>query len=207
MPNKSSKLKDADLVSYIPASKLGSAAYSNFAELQFGTGPWQKYWAVLHLQCLYIYQAKSSQLTVKTIVLPGYKISVAGPLVKKPFVITLTHSCVLPTNLAASDQAEMDAWFTALDQASRLITQATEMSSRGSNETLADVNKDKEGGASLQERESASVLSREKSTQESQVLPNEVVWAYLHSFKCLHLEEWAVSELGFVVVKYLCTCK
>lgn len=124
--SKTSKLTDADLVSYIPASKLTNATYSGVAELQFGTGTWQKYWAVLHLQCLYIYQAKSAQSTVKTIVLPGYKISVAGQLVKKPFVIMLTHSCVLPTNLAASDQAEMDAWFSALDQASRLETQETE---------------------------------------------------------------------------------
>lgn len=164
-------MKDADLVSYIPASKLTNPTYSNVAELQFGTGPWQKFWTVLHLQCLYIYQTKSSQSTVKTIVLPGYKISVAGPLVKKPFVITLIHSCVLPTNLAASNQAEMDAWFTALDQASRLDTQEREREStilRDSDEALQSSLMDIKGGAFVHEKESLAVPSQEKSKERTQ---------------------------------------
>lgn len=111
--------KSTDIVSYVPANALKDSVYSGFADLQFGTAPRARYWCVLHSDCLYVYQNPKSQSTVKTIVLPGYKVQAADHNVKDEFAIMLTHPGVSPVCLMVGDQSTMTLWLEVLDQGSR----------------------------------------------------------------------------------------
>ena len=114
------KLADVDLVSYVPASSLKYPDISGFADVQVSSESWNRFWCLVHSDCLYIYQSQTSQATVKTVVLPGYDIHVADPLTyKRQFAILLSHSGVAPVCLAVNDEVELNLWLAALDKGSR----------------------------------------------------------------------------------------
>ena len=115
-----SKLADVDLVSYVPASNLKNPDISGFADVQVSSDSWNRFWCVVHSDCLYIYQSQTSQATVKTVVLPGYDIHVADPLIyKRQYAILLSHSGVAPVCLAVNDEVELNQWLAVLDKGSR----------------------------------------------------------------------------------------
>lgn len=118
--NKTKTLKDADLVSFVPASSLNNPDLSSFAYVQHGTEPWTKYWCVAFGNCLYIYQNESSDSTIKTVVLPGYKIVVGGLTSSKyKYNLSLSHEGIAPVWMSLNDQDELDKWVALLEMYTR----------------------------------------------------------------------------------------
>ena len=111
------KFNDADLISYIPASSID---YCGYAEFQYGTEPWCKYWCVAFGNCLYVYHNKSSTSTIKTVILPGYELNV-GKLnsAKYCYNLSLDHEGASPVWIAVETQEELDRWATILDTYTR----------------------------------------------------------------------------------------
>lgn len=118
---KSKKLKNADLVSYVPASSIQNPDHSGFADIQYGTEPWSKYWCVAYSNCLYIYQNQVSPSTIKTVVLPGYEVNV-GELqsTKYAYNISLYHEGVSPVWMSVKNQEELDTWAGVLEKYTRV---------------------------------------------------------------------------------------
>lgn len=120
MKKRSKKLKDADLVSYIPASTITNPDYSGHANIQYGAEPWTTYWCLAYSNCLYIYQNKLSSSTVKTVVLPGYEIK-TGDLQSSKYLynLSLQHEGVSPVWMSVENQEELNSWATVLSKYSR----------------------------------------------------------------------------------------
>lgn len=118
---KSKKLKSADLVSYVPASSIQHPDYSGFADIQYGTEPWSKYWCVAYSNCLYIYQSQSSSSTIKTVVLPGYEVNL-GELQSSKYAynISLHHEGVSPVWMSVKNQEELDIWAGVMEKYTRV---------------------------------------------------------------------------------------
>lgn len=106
-------------MSYIPASKLTDPACSGSVEVQVESGPWNHFWCLVHSNCLYVYQSQEAESTTRTIVLPGYTVQKAGPEIKRPFAIQLSHHGVPTVYLAVSRPTDLDQWYHALEQGSR----------------------------------------------------------------------------------------
>lgn len=121
LKRKNKKLKDANLVSYVPASSLKNPEHSGFVEIQFVAEPWTRYWCVSHSDnCLYIYHDQTSEATVKTICLPGYELKVIDPGVsKRPYTISVSHPGISPVMLAANDQADLNLWLFVLERGTK----------------------------------------------------------------------------------------
>ena len=114
------KLPEVDLISYVVASTLTNPVISGFADVQVSPESWSRFWCVLHGDCLYIYQTQQSTATVKTVVLPGYEIHVADPLIyKRQYAILLNHNGVAPVCMAVNDELELNQWLSALDRGAR----------------------------------------------------------------------------------------
>lgn len=150
-----SKLADGNLMSYVPATNLKNPDISGFVDIQLNTtDSWNRFWCVVHSDCLYVYQSQNSQATFKTVVLPGYEIRVADPLVyKRQYAILLYHSGVVPICLAVSDEMELNHWLSALDKGSR----AEGLSGKSA----------KKPGAKLLLDESAKTVTAKVSTSKS----------------------------------------
>lgn len=108
------------MISYIPASSIHNPDYCGYAEFQYGTEPWSKYWCVAFSNCLYVYHDKSSTSTIKTVVLPGYEINV-GELnsAKYCYNLSLHHEGVSPVWIAVQSQEELDRWVAILETYTR----------------------------------------------------------------------------------------
>ena len=121
LKRKSKKLKDANLVSYVPASSLKNSEHSGYIEIQFASEPWMQYWCVSHTDnCLYIYEDQASEATVKTICLPGYELKVIDPQVsKRPYTISINHPGISPVLLAANDQTDLNMWLFVLERGTK----------------------------------------------------------------------------------------
>ena len=121
MKRKSKKLKDANLVSYVPASSLKNPEHSGYIEIQFMSEPWTRYWCVSHTDnCLYIYEDQTSEATIKTICLPGYELKVIDPQVsKRPYTISINHPGISPVLLAANDQPDLNMWLFVLERGTK----------------------------------------------------------------------------------------
>lgn len=109
------------MISYVPASSITNPDYSGYADIQFGTEPWCKYWCIAFGNCLYIYQDQSSASTAKTVVLLGYSVNV-GDLqsTKYAYNISLHHEGVSPVWMSVKNQEELDAWATVLEKYTRV---------------------------------------------------------------------------------------
>ncbi len=120
LKRKSKKLKDADLISYIPASSISSPEYSGFADVQYGTESWTKYWCIASGNCLYIYQNQSAASTIKTIVLPGYDVKI-GELhsTKYEYNLSINHERVSPVWISVDNQDQLNKWAEILDKYTR----------------------------------------------------------------------------------------
>ncbi len=114
-----SKARGADLVSYVPASKLTDSVCSGVLEVQVGPGPWNHLWCVVHSNCLYMYQSPEAESSTRTIVLPGYSVQKAGPEIKRPFAIQLSHPGVPVVFISVGKPADLEQWFQALEQGSK----------------------------------------------------------------------------------------
>ena len=121
LKRKSKKLKDANLVSYVPASSLKNPEHSGFIEIGFASEPWIRYWCVSHSDnCLYIYEDQNSEATIKTICLPGYELKVVDPQIsKRPYTISINHPGISPVLLAANDQADLNMWLFVLERGTK----------------------------------------------------------------------------------------
>lgn len=127
MKRKSKKLKDADLISYIPASSIKNPDYSGYADVQYGMESY-RYWCVASGNCLYVYQSKSATSTIKTVVLPGYSVEVG-----EPHSLSLHHEGVAPVSMSVENQDVRDCWATILEMYTR-----AEGSTRNSGKRVPD---------------------------------------------------------------------
>ena len=115
-----SKLKEADLISYVPVTSLKNPDLSGLVEVQYGIEPWLFYWCVAHSDCLYVYQNETSQSTVRTVVLPGYEVKQGEPQVtKRALTISLIHTGISPVYLSYSNQADFNQWLNVLEKYAR----------------------------------------------------------------------------------------
>jgi len=104
-------LNNAELISHVPASSISSPDCSGYAYVQFGTDQWTQYWCVAHNNCLYVYSNKESVATVKTVVLPGYKVGVRElHSTKYANNLVLKHEGVSPVWLAFADHNDLQKW-------------------------------------------------------------------------------------------------
>ena len=113
------KSKDSHLVSHVAARPLGVPAHSGFAEVQFGSGPWSKYWCVVQSDCLHIYETQNSETSVKTIVLPGCEVRCTTSKDNQQLAVSIAHPGSPSVQLTVSDPSELNQWLRALEQGSR----------------------------------------------------------------------------------------
>jgi hypothetical protein len=117
---KSKKLKDADLVSYVPASSIENPDHCGFIDIRFGIEPWNRFWCIAFGNCLYIYQNKAAVSTIKTVVLPGYEIKL-GELhdINFPYNLSLYHEGISPVYISVPKQEELQHWAAVLETYTR----------------------------------------------------------------------------------------
>ena len=113
------KLKDSHLASHVGDPTTSIPVHSGYVEVQFGSGPWSKYWCVIHSERLHIYETQNSEASLKTIVLPGCEVRCTDSQVNQQLTVQIAHPDVPSVQLTVSDPSELKQWLHTLEQASR----------------------------------------------------------------------------------------